>query len=142
MTATTATTWEAVIGLEVHVELATATKLFCSCKNKFGAEPNTNICPVCLGLPGSLPVLGERAVEFALRVGEALQCTVPDRALQRLADAQRELHRPLAEHGQRSGQSEAHGADVRVGLGAELVLARAEQLRGSRQLDVHLQADH
>src|SRR2546421_7090864 len=81
MTATTATTWEPVIGLEVHVELATATKLFCSCKNEFGAEPNTNICPVCLGLPGSLPVLGERAVEFALRVGEALQCTVPDRQL-------------------------------------------------------------
>jgi aspartyl-tRNA(Asn)/glutamyl-tRNA(Gln) amidotransferase subunit B len=81
MTATTATTWEAVIGLEVHVEMATATKLFCSCKNEFGAEPNTNICPVCLGLPGSLPVLGERAVEFALRVGEALQCTVPDRSL-------------------------------------------------------------
>src|SRR3989440_467593 len=81
MTATTATTWEPVIGLEVHVELATATKLFCSCKNEFGAEPNTNIYPVCLGLPGSLPVLGERAVEFALRVGEALQCTVPDRSL-------------------------------------------------------------
>ena len=81
MTATTTTTWEAVIGLEVHVEMATATKLFCSCKNEFGAEPNTNICPVCLGLPGSLPVLGERAVEFALRVGDALQCTVPDRSL-------------------------------------------------------------
>src|SRR4029078_7145076 len=58
-----------------------ATKLFCSCKNEFGAEPNTNICPVCLGLPGSLPVLGERAVEFALRVGAALQCTLPDRSL-------------------------------------------------------------
>src|SRR5437588_7122723 len=80
MTAT-ATTWEAVIGLEVHVELATATKLFCSCKNEFGAEPNTSVGPVGLGLPGSLPVLGERAVEFALRVGEALQCTVPDRSL-------------------------------------------------------------
>ena len=60
MTAAATTTWEAVIGLEVHVELATATKLFCSCKNEFGAEPNTNVCPVCLGLPGSLPVLGER----------------------------------------------------------------------------------
>ncbi len=58
-------TWEAVIGLEVHVELATRTKLFCSCPNEFGAEPNTNVCPVCLGLPGSLPVLNERAVEFA-----------------------------------------------------------------------------
>ncbi|HEY4398812.1 MAG TPA: Asp-tRNA(Asn)/Glu-tRNA(Gln) amidotransferase subunit GatB, partial [Acidimicrobiia bacterium] len=81
MTATATTTWEAVIGLEVHVELATSTKLFCSSRNEFGADPNTNICPVCLGLPGSLPVLNERAVEFALRVGEALQCTVPDRSI-------------------------------------------------------------
>jgi aspartyl-tRNA(Asn)/glutamyl-tRNA(Gln) amidotransferase subunit B len=81
MTTTTTTTWEAVIGLEVHVELATASKLFCSCRNEFGAEPNTNICAVCLGLPGSLPVLNERAVEFALRVGEAFHCTVPERSL-------------------------------------------------------------
>ena len=57
----TVTTYEAVIGLEVHVELATATKLFCGCPNEFGAEPNTNVCPVCLGLPGSLPVLNERS---------------------------------------------------------------------------------
>jgi len=73
--------WEAVIGLEVHVELATETKLFCSCVNEFGAEPNTYICPVCLGLPGSLPVLNERAVEFALRVGEALHCSVPEHSI-------------------------------------------------------------
>jgi aspartyl-tRNA(Asn)/glutamyl-tRNA(Gln) amidotransferase subunit B len=69
--------WETVIGLEVHCELATGTKLFCGCPNDFGAEPNTYVCPVCLGLPGSLPVLNERAVEFALRVGEALHCDVP-----------------------------------------------------------------
>ncbi len=69
--------WETVIGLEVHVELSTATKLFCSCPNEFGAEPNTNVCPVCLGLPGSLPVLNERVVEFAVRVGEAFGFTVP-----------------------------------------------------------------
>src|ERR1700716_3712696 len=81
MTATTTTTWETVIGLEGHVELSTATKLFCSCTNEFGAEPNTNVCPVCLGLPGSLPVLNERVVEFALRIGEALRCTVPDRSV-------------------------------------------------------------
>jgi aspartyl-tRNA(Asn)/glutamyl-tRNA(Gln) amidotransferase subunit B len=81
MSTTTGTTWETVIGLEVHVELATSTKLFCGCPNEFGAEPNTNVCPVCLGLPGSLPVLNERAVEFALRVGEALHCTVPEHSL-------------------------------------------------------------
>ncbi|HEX5614195.1 MAG TPA: Asp-tRNA(Asn)/Glu-tRNA(Gln) amidotransferase subunit GatB [Acidimicrobiia bacterium] len=73
--------WETVIGLEVHVELATATKLFCSCVNEFGAEPNTFVCPVCLGLPGSLPVLNERAVEFALRVGEAFHFDVPERSI-------------------------------------------------------------
>jgi aspartyl-tRNA(Asn)/glutamyl-tRNA(Gln) amidotransferase subunit B len=73
--------WETVIGLEVHVELSTATKLFCGCANEFGAEPNTYVCPVCLGLPGSLPVLNERAVEFALRVGEALHCSVPEHSI-------------------------------------------------------------
>jgi Asp-tRNA(Asn)/Glu-tRNA(Gln) amidotransferase B subunit len=78
---TTATEWETVIGLEVHCELATETKLFCSCPNDFGAEPNTYVCPVCLGLPGSLPVLNQRAVEFALRVGEALHCEVADESI-------------------------------------------------------------
>ncbi len=73
--------WETVIGLEVHVELATRTKLFCSCANEFGAEPNTNICPVCLGLPGSLPVLNEQAVEFALRVGHAFDMHVPESSI-------------------------------------------------------------
>ena len=73
--------WEAVIGLEVHVELSTATKLFCSCANEFGAEPNTNVCPVCLGLPGSLPVLNERVVEFALRLGEAFGFSVPPESI-------------------------------------------------------------
>ena len=68
--------WETVIGLEVHCELATATKLFCGCANAFGDEPNTNICPVCLGLPGSLPVLNETAVEYAVRLGLALHCEV------------------------------------------------------------------
>ena len=58
------TAWETVIGLEVHCELATETKLFCGCRNDFGAEPNTYVCPVCLGLPGSLPVLNEKAVEL------------------------------------------------------------------------------
>jgi aspartyl-tRNA(Asn)/glutamyl-tRNA(Gln) amidotransferase subunit B len=73
---TTGNEWEIVIGLEVHCELATETKLFCGCRNQFGSEPNTNICPVCLGLPGSLPVLNERAVELAARLGRALHCEV------------------------------------------------------------------
>jgi aspartyl-tRNA(Asn)/glutamyl-tRNA(Gln) amidotransferase subunit B len=75
------TAWETVIGLEVHVELSTATKLFCSCPNEFGSEPNTNVCPVCLGLPGSLPVLNERVVEFALRIGEAFHFDVPPESI-------------------------------------------------------------
>ncbi|MGD0379506.1 MAG: Asp-tRNA(Asn)/Glu-tRNA(Gln) amidotransferase subunit GatB [Acidimicrobiales bacterium] len=68
--------WEPVIGLEVHCELKTQTKLFCSCRNAFGDPPNTNICPVCLGLPGSLPVLNIRAVEYAMRIGLALHCEI------------------------------------------------------------------
>jgi aspartyl-tRNA(Asn)/glutamyl-tRNA(Gln) amidotransferase subunit B len=68
--------WELVVGLEVHCELATATKIFCGCPNKFGDEPNTNVCPVCLGLPGSLPVLNHQAVELAMRLGLALGCSV------------------------------------------------------------------
>jgi aspartyl-tRNA(Asn)/glutamyl-tRNA(Gln) amidotransferase subunit B len=69
-------TWEMVLGLEVHCELRTATKLFCGCRNAFGDEPNTNVCPVCLGLPGSLPVLNRKAVEYAMGIGQALHCTV------------------------------------------------------------------
>jgi aspartyl-tRNA(Asn)/glutamyl-tRNA(Gln) amidotransferase subunit B len=73
--------WESVIGLEVHCELSTATKMFCSCPNEFGAEPNTNVCPVCLGLPGSLPVLNERAVEYVLRFAEAVNLEVPEQSV-------------------------------------------------------------
>ena len=68
--------YEPVLGLEVHVELSTATKMFCGCANRFGAEPNTQVCPVCLGLPGSLPVLNQAAVESAMRIGLALNCEI------------------------------------------------------------------
>ncbi|WP_197373820.1 Asp-tRNA(Asn)/Glu-tRNA(Gln) amidotransferase subunit GatB [Mycolicibacterium baixiangningiae] len=68
--------FEPVMGMEVHVELSTATKMFCGCANAFGAEPNTQVCPVCLGLPGSLPVLNEQAVESAIRIGLALNCEI------------------------------------------------------------------
>lgn len=72
-----ATNWETVIGLEVHVELSTETKVWCSCKNEFGAEPNTNICPVCAALPGALPVLNEQALTYTIKAGQALNCTTP-----------------------------------------------------------------
>ena len=63
--------YETVIGLEVHVELATRTKIFCGCSTAFGGAPNTHICPVCTGMPGSLPVLNRRVVEYAIGVGLA-----------------------------------------------------------------------
>ena len=68
--------YEPVFGLETHVELGTATKMFCGCITTFGAEPNTHTCPVCLGLPGSLPVVNERAIEYAIKIGLALNCSI------------------------------------------------------------------
>ena len=68
--------FEVVIGLEVHVELNTKTKMFCGCRNDFGDEPNTNVCPVCLGLPGALPVVNRTAVESAIKIGLALGCDI------------------------------------------------------------------
>ena len=68
--------WEIVMGLEVHVELATKTKIFCSCTTAFGGAPNTHCCPVCTGMPGTLPVLNEKVLEYALKAGVALNCEI------------------------------------------------------------------
>ncbi|MDE7114771.1 MAG: Asp-tRNA(Asn)/Glu-tRNA(Gln) amidotransferase GatCAB subunit B, partial [Acetatifactor sp.] len=68
--------YETVIGLEVHVELATKTKIFCGCSTAFGGAPNTHTCPVCTGMPGSLPVLNKQVVEYAVGVGLATNCTI------------------------------------------------------------------
>jgi aspartyl-tRNA(Asn)/glutamyl-tRNA(Gln) amidotransferase subunit B len=101
--------YEPVIGLEVHVQLATATKIFCGCPTSFGAQPNSNVCPVCLGMPGALPVLTRRAVELAIKAALALNCQV--RPLSRFARKNyfypdlpkgyqiSQYDQPLAEHG-------------------------------------------
>jgi len=70
--------YEPVIGLETHVELGTRTKMFCGCITTFGAEPNSQVCPVCLGLPGSLPVVNRTAIEYTIRIGLALNCTIAE----------------------------------------------------------------
>src|ERR1700733_3724768 len=73
--------YEPVIGLEVHVQLATVTKIFCGCPTSFGAPPNTNVCPVCLGLPGALPVLSRQSVELGIQAGLALNCRINSRSI-------------------------------------------------------------
>ncbi len=76
-----ATAWEPVIGLEIHVQLKTRTKMFCGCANGFGGGENTQVCPICLGHPGALPVPNRRAIELTILLGHALGCTIADRAL-------------------------------------------------------------
>ncbi len=73
--------YESVIGLEVHAQLSTNTKIFCGCSNKFGSQPNSNVCPVCLGMPGVLPVLNKQVVESAIRVGLATNCSITTKSI-------------------------------------------------------------
>ncbi len=103
--------YQPVIGLEVHVQLLTQTKAFCGCRNEYGGEPNTHICPVCLGLPGALPVLNRQAVEFATLAANALGCTINTRSVFArknyfYPDSPKgyqisQFDKPLAEHGSR-----------------------------------------
>ncbi len=118
------TKYEPVIGLEVHVQLGTKTKIFCSCPIEFGAPPNTNVCPVCLGLPGALPVLSRQAVEMAISAALALHCEI--NPFSRFARKNyfypdlpkgyqiSQYDQPLAEHGYID--LVAHGAEKRIGV--------------------------
>ncbi|MDD4798371.1 MAG: Asp-tRNA(Asn)/Glu-tRNA(Gln) amidotransferase GatCAB subunit B, partial [Clostridia bacterium] len=74
------TKYETVIGLEFHAELKTKTKIFCSCPTSFAGEPNTRVCPICLGMPGVLPVLNRHAVELAVKAGIALNCEISEKS--------------------------------------------------------------
>ncbi|HWE41130.1 MAG TPA: Asp-tRNA(Asn)/Glu-tRNA(Gln) amidotransferase subunit GatB [Gemmatimonadaceae bacterium] len=127
MTATAVSTdWEMVVGLEVHVQLRTRTKAFCNCSTEFGAPPNVNTCPVCLALPGALPVLNVHAVELATRAALALDCEVnlvsvfarknyfyPDLPKGYQIS---QFDKPLAEHGHLTIGHRADGALIRVGI--------------------------
>jgi len=121
----TATRYETVIGLEVHVQLTTASKIFCGCSTRFGNAPNSQTCPVCLGLPGALPVLNRQVVENAIMSGLATHCTIAPRSVFARKNyfypdlpkgyqiSQFEL--PVCEHGHLDIATEAGGAK-RIGI--------------------------
>src|SRR3984885_15130109 len=116
--------YEPVIGLEVHVQLATRTKIFCGCPTSFGAPPNSNVCPVCLGLPGALPVLSRQAVELGIQASLALRCTVNPKSIFArknyfYPDLPKgyqisQYDQPLAEHG--FVEIEVGGVSKRIGI--------------------------
>jgi len=124
--------YEAVIGIETHVELATDSKMFCGCPARFGADPNTNVCPVCLGLPGALPVPNERAIEWIVAIGLALECDIAHRS---------HFHRKNYFYADQPKNYQISQFDVPVCSGGTLDIDVNGQATGVRINRVHMEED-
>jgi aspartyl-tRNA(Asn)/glutamyl-tRNA(Gln) amidotransferase subunit B len=124
--------YESVIGLECHVELSTETKMFCGCRNEFGAPPNTNVCPVCLGLPGSLPVPNAKAIEYIVRVGVALDSTIAPRSL---------FHRKNYFYPDMPKEFQISQYDLPICVGGHLDVEVDDQVRRVGITRVHMEED-
>jgi aspartyl-tRNA(Asn)/glutamyl-tRNA(Gln) amidotransferase subunit B len=127
-----ATDFETVIGLECHVELSTRTKMFCGCANVFGAPPNTNVCPVCLGHPGSLPVPNETAIEYIVRIGLALNCRIAPHSL---------FHRKNYFYPDMPKNFQISQYDLPICVGGHLDIEVAGQVRRIGITRVHMEED-